>query len=426
MAYTGYTTRPYDPMNGEPDRKLTQVGRGTPGGEYLRRYWHVVAFERDISDVPLRIRILGEDLVLFRDKGGCIGLLHLHCCHRGASLEFGIIENRGIRCCYHGRLFDTDGTVLEFPGEPAADRLRVEICQGAYPTHVFAGMVFAYMGPPEKKPPFPIFDSFTVPGIRLQPGARLPFACNWTQIKDNAMDPAHTAVLHAIQGPDQFSPSFGMFPEMRFARSPIGLLNVCARRVGDLVWVRSTDIIMPVIHSLTSIVEDGTAEKSYSPPWLTIWTTPIDDHNSINFLLSHIEESDTIPPERRRYLEEFGQSPDRPYLERQRVPGDYDAMVSQGPVAIHAHETLGTIDAGVTLFRRLLREGIEAVERGEDPPQPVATGNRAIPSYVNNQALKLPRPATAREDRELLDKVCRQVIADSFRTPPQTARPESS
>jgi hypothetical protein len=264
-----------------------------------------------------------------------------------------------------------------------------------------------------------------VPGIRLVPGSCLPFACNWTQIKDNAMDPAHTAVLHAIQGPNQFSPSFGHFPEMRFARSPIGLLNVCARRVDDLVWVRSTDIIMPTIHSLTSIVEDGTAEKPYSPPWLTIWTTPVDDHNSINFLLSHVADGDSTPEERRRYLEDFGQSPDRPYEDRQRIPGDYDAMVSQGPTAIHEHENLGTIDSGVVLFRRVLREGIEAVERGADPPHPVAQGNRAIASYVNNQAIRLARTATAAEERELLGAVCRKVIADSLRDPPQGLRPDA-
>jgi hypothetical protein len=167
-------------------------------------------------------------------------------------------------------------------------------------------------------------------------------------------------------------------------------------------------------------------EKTYSPPWLTIWTTPVDDNNSINFLLSHVAEDDTTPPERRRYLEEFGQSPDRPYIDRQRVPGDYDAMVSQGPTAIHAHETLGTMDIGVTLFRRVLREGIEAVERGEDPPHPVAAGNRAIPSYVNNQAFKMPATANAKDERELLGGVCRQVISDSLNRPPQTLRPTDS
>lgn len=178
LSFNGYGRRPYDPDSGTADAYLTQVGRGTPGGEYLRRFWHPVAYEHEVGDVPLRVRILGEDLVLFRDKGNRIGLLHLHCCHRGASLEFGMLENRGIRCCYHGRVFDIDGTMLEVPGERAADHMRRSMSQGAYPTHFFGGLIFAYMGPPDKQPPFPIYDAFDVPGVKLTPGTRLPFACN--------------------------------------------------------------------------------------------------------------------------------------------------------------------------------------------------------------------------------------------------------
>jgi nitrite reductase/ring-hydroxylating ferredoxin subunit len=422
LTYAGYTTNPYDPEYGTPDPRLTQTGRGTPGGEYLRRFWHVVAREQDFGKLPKRIRIMGENLVIFKDRRGEIGLLHLHCCHRGASLEYGIIEERGIRCCYHGRLFDTDGTMLEVPGEPGAEQMKSNVCQGAYPTYVFAGLVFAYMGPPEKKPPFPRYDSFEVPGIRLEPGSALPFACSWTQIKDNALDPAHTAVLHAIEGPDQFSPSFGVFPEMAFSRSTLGLLNVCARRVDDLVWARSTDIIMPNIHCLTSIIEDGTSEKPYSPPWLSIWTTPVDDENSINFLLSHIHEDDDIPAERRRYLEDFGQSAERPYEDRQAIPGDYDAMVSQGGVAIHDHEHLGRNDVGVVLFRSLLAEGIDMVERGEDPPYINWKDGEVQTTFVNNQARRVPEGKTPPKDRAILLQTCKTVIEESWKTPPQTLR----
>ncbi|HVA12476.1 MAG TPA: Rieske 2Fe-2S domain-containing protein [Stellaceae bacterium] len=193
------------------DPDLTRVGRGTPGGEYLRRFWHPIAFVSELSAVPLRARILGEDLVIFRDGAGAIGVLHLNCCHRGASLEFGIVAEKGIRCCYHGRVFDTDGTILDMPGEAHADRLRQTQRQPAYPTHIFAGMIFVYMGPPEQKPPFPLYDRFDLPRVKLAPSMRQPFACNWVQIKDNAADPAHTAVLHAIKGANQFSEEFGHF-----------------------------------------------------------------------------------------------------------------------------------------------------------------------------------------------------------------------
>ncbi|PYN14780.1 MAG: ring-hydroxylating oxygenase subunit alpha, partial [Candidatus Rokuibacteriota bacterium] len=138
-----------------PDPELTQVGPGTPCGEYLRRFWQPVAFARDLTATPRRVRILGEDLVVFRDRGGQIGVLHLHCAHRGTSLEFGIPVERGIRCCYHGWVYDVDGRCLATPGEPHGSRLRERVRQGAYPTHEFAGLVFAYLGPPDGRPAFP-------------------------------------------------------------------------------------------------------------------------------------------------------------------------------------------------------------------------------------------------------------------------------
>ncbi len=142
-----------------PDLELLQIGLGTPSDEYFRRFWLPVAMAEQLGDLPVATRILGQDLVVFRDLGGRVGLLHRHCAHRGASLEYGRIEERGIRCCYHGWHFDIDGTILETPGEPEDSDIRHQICQGAYPTHEYKGLVFAYMGPPEKKPPFPYYDS---------------------------------------------------------------------------------------------------------------------------------------------------------------------------------------------------------------------------------------------------------------------------
>src|SRR3954469_8276121 len=191
QSYSGYRTE----INGSPDVEIVQTGRGTPGGEYLRRFWHPVAYESEIDGsnrAPLRVRIMGEDLVVFRDRSGAVGVLHLHCSHRGTSLEFGRVEAHGIRCCYHGRVFDVDGTILEMPGEPAAERLRLEANQGAYPTHVFGGIVFVYMGPPERVPAFPLLARFQVPGVTHVPGERLVLDCNWLQVKENAVDPHHT------------------------------------------------------------------------------------------------------------------------------------------------------------------------------------------------------------------------------------------
>ncbi len=193
-AYSGY----YRKQSAEPDMYLCQVGRGTPAGEYHRRFWQPVCYESELGDVPLRVRALSEDLVVFKDLLGRIGALHLHCCHRNSSLEFGMLTEKGIRCCYHGRVFDVDGTIVEMPGEPAADRLQHEANQGAYPTHTFGGIVFAYMGPPDRIPVFPMLDRFQVKGVRHVPGIRFEFSCNWLQIKENAVDPHHTNVLHVI------------------------------------------------------------------------------------------------------------------------------------------------------------------------------------------------------------------------------------
>ena len=123
------------------DTELTHIGPGTPCGEYFRRFWQPVCFSHDLRDVPRRVLILGEELVVFRDLRGHVGLLELHCPHRGTSLEYGLISERGIRCCYHGWLFDVDGALLETPGEPLQSTLKERLCHGAYPTHEHKGIV---------------------------------------------------------------------------------------------------------------------------------------------------------------------------------------------------------------------------------------------------------------------------------------------
>lgn len=132
----------------DEDAELARVGPGSPCGEYFRRFWQPVLMADELQDLPVKMRILGEDLILFRDKSGRIGAMELHCPHRGTSLEFGIVSECGIRCCYHGWLIDVDGRILETPGEPADSTLKDRLCHGAYPVHDYKGLVFVYMGPP--------------------------------------------------------------------------------------------------------------------------------------------------------------------------------------------------------------------------------------------------------------------------------------
>ena len=136
--------------------ELTEVRRGTPMGELLRRYWHPVGLSTDAGATPKQVRALGEDLILFRDGEGRPGLVHNRCCDRGTTLYYGKVEDRGIRCCYHGWLFDTQGHCLEMPCEPEMGaRMKERVRQPWYPVQELYGLVFAYMGPPEKKPALP-------------------------------------------------------------------------------------------------------------------------------------------------------------------------------------------------------------------------------------------------------------------------------
>ncbi len=383
LAFRGYERR----IEAEPDLALLEVGRGTRAGEYHRRFWQPVCYLSELGDVPLRVRALGEDLVAFRDLSGRIGVMHLHCCHRNTSLEYGILTEAGIRCCYHGRVFDVDGTIVDIPGDPAAKTLKDEVSQGAYPTHEFAGIVFAYMGPPDRIPAFPALDRFSVPGAQLVPGERFDFACNWLQVKENAIDPLHTHTLHVIpqlRGMAHFADEFEHIPQIVWTETPAGVIYLAARRVDDTVWVRSAEVYGSNIHAISSIFENGREPKPASRPFMTFWTLPVDDDRCITFYVSHVFSDETMPFDERRRLEVFGQKGLRPYLDRQWIPGDHDAQVGQGPINVHALEHLGSQDQGIVLFRRIVREGIEAVARGEDPKGFSPPGGEIPPSFAND------------------------------------------
>ena len=372
----------------QPDRFLTEVGSGTPGGEYQRRFWHPVAYLSELGKVPLRVRALGEDLVVYKDGGGTVGCLTLHCCHRNTSLEFGIIQERGLKCCYHGRVFDADGTILDIPGEANAEHMKRTLSQGAYPVRVFEGGVFVYMGPPERIPVFPVLDRFGLKGVKNVPGERFPYDCNWLQIKENSLDPIHTYTLHMVpqtRGYQQFSDEFGIVPLFIWAETPAGCMYLGVRHVGDNIWVRSTDTYGANLHMISSIVETGRQRKPANAPFMSMWTLPVDDEHSINFYISHVAEDEKMPWEKRREIEKFGQfQGERPYADRQWIPGDYDAMSSQGAINPHSVETLGSQDRGVMMFRRYVREGIEAVQAGRDPKGFFLRQEDVAPTFAND------------------------------------------
>ena len=422
-------TTPYSAYNyrdvPKEDEELTHVGPGTLGGEYLRRFWQPISHSSELKDLPRRIRILGEDLVLFRDQSGRIGLLQLHCSHRGVSLEFGLLSERGIRCCYHGWLYDVDGRILETPGEPAGSTLKERVCHGAYPTYEYKGLVFAYMGPTNKQPVFPIYDTYDLPGYRYAPSTTQLWDCNWVQIQENAMDPVHVVFLHTSVSGVQFTEGFEAMPEFEWQETPIGMIYIATRRVEDNVWVRMLDSMLPNIHQTPPFLqEDGTQEKIFSRPIITWWAVPVDDTHTLVTGLLHIHESVQMSMEEIDKAIFATQTADRPYEERQRKPGDYDALVGQRPIAIHALEHLGSTDRGVIMFRKQVREGIRAVKNGRDPKGLSRTPGEVIPTYAQDTILRIPPSATPEMDRKLLLETGEKVAAGYYvKNPPALSGP---
>jgi phenylpropionate dioxygenase-like ring-hydroxylating dioxygenase large terminal subunit len=404
----------------DEDTSLTHVSPATPCGEYLRRYWQPICFSDDLNDLPLRVTILGEDLVMFRDQSGAVGLLELHCPHRGTSLEFGLLEASGIRCCYHGWLFAPDGTILETPGEPADSTLKDRLCHGAYPTHEHNGIVFAYMGPPEQRPPFPMYDSFVRPGYRLIPGKKYFYPCNWLQIMENAMDPAHTAFLHTIVSGSQFTNEFGVLPELEFLETPVGMIYVATRRVGQNIWSRMVEAVLPNLQQVAPIWEDGQHEHAFSGPMMSRWIVPLDNTNTMLIEYRHVSETEGVTPAwwADREIMLPGQLAADSYAEGQRRPGDYEAQVSQRPIAIHGLEHLSETDRGVSMFRNQLRRGARAVQAGEDPVGLCRDAGAVHATYCNDTVVRGGLAENEAMDRQLLRVTGRQLAESYLNSPP--------
>jgi nitrite reductase/ring-hydroxylating ferredoxin subunit len=407
----------------EEDGELTHVGPETPCGEYLRRFWQPVCFSDELKDLPLRVQLLGEELVAFRDGSGEVGLLELHCPHRGTSLEFGLIGRKGIRCCYHGWLFDCDGTILETPGEPVDSTLKDKLFQGAYPIREEHGMVFAYMGPPEQQPPFPTYDSLIRPGYRVVPGRKYFYPCNWLQIQENTMDPAHTAFLHTIVSGAVFTEEFGVLPELDFVETPIGMIYVATRRVGDNVWARMVEAVLPNLQQVAPIWETGRKERQFSGPMMSRWLVPMDDTSTMFIELRHLGDGDNEIPEwwldRGQMLP--GQLAMDSYEESQRHPGDFEAQVSQRPIAVHGLEHLGATDRGISMFRNQIRRGIRAVRSGDDPLGLCRAADAVIPTYCNNTVVRHPAPPNEAADKKMMRELGMQLARGYLKDPPLTA-----
>ena len=372
-----------------PDDELTRVGPNTPAGEWLRRSWQPVALSSDLADLPVALDILGEELVLFRDKAGRTGLLNRHCSHRGASLEFGIIMERGIACCYHGWHYDIDGTLIATPAEPN-DRIKERVVHGAYPTREHEGLIFAYLGPPAAMPSFPRFDTQAIDGTLAVPFA-LVTPCNWLQVYENTQDPVHVVYLHTRMSGPQFGAASGADQVIDYRATPLGMVNVQTRLWNGHFWTRVTESILPNGNQTGAIWEAADSTKICQRSAMLRWMVPQDDRRTLTigwrYFRPELDPQGQGDPARvgRGKIDFIGQTADeRTYEERQRAPGDYEVQVSQRDIAVHALENLASSDRGVAMLRRLIRTGIRDLTNAAGPAALVTGANGLIGTYCQD------------------------------------------
>jgi nitrite reductase/ring-hydroxylating ferredoxin subunit len=357
--------------------ELTDVGRGTPTGELFRRYWHPVATSKEATSVPRKIRVLGEDLVLFRDGEGRPGLVYPRCAHRGANLYYGKVEEQGIRCCYHGWLFSVEGSCLDQPCEPEDGLHRDRIHQPCYPTREYHGLVFTYMGPPDRRPAFPLYEvieeqkegeQVVCDDTSIGSGGPVVVDCNWLQHYENVMDPFHVPVLHGTFSGMQFNDRLAALPKVSFEYTDFGIRSLQDRDLDDNKHLhRISELMVPNLR----IVPDPRVRRlglSHSISWVL----PIDDTHFRIYTIGRVTDPDELGKSRST----FDGKPwaELTEAEHRQMPGDYEAQAGQGPITFHSEEHLASTDRGVTMLRRLLARQVEAVARGEDPVGTVRDG----------------------------------------------------
>jgi phenylpropionate dioxygenase-like ring-hydroxylating dioxygenase large terminal subunit len=357
------------------EERLTHVGFGTPMGELLRRFWQPICLSEELRDLPMRVTILGEELVAFRDLSGRVGVLDAHCAHRGASLEYGRLENDGIRCCYHGWYFGRDGRCLETPGEPKSSTYYKEVTQPAYPVREYCGLVFIYMGPPDKQPVLPRYDSLEQEGVVVTAyrnySRGIVADCNWLQIQENAMDPVHTAFLHSTISKTQFTKAYAVIPEMNFEETKYGMKYIrTAVLPNKRTFTRQLELFNPNVRAVAEALVSNDPHVQKAP--VIGWWVPVDDTHTIGFHLEALRVVNGKPVPSSLATAPVGRTaagnaPRTSYEDTQREPDDCEAQVSQRPIAIHALEHRGTTDGGVVMCRKLLLRALKDIEEGREP-----------------------------------------------------------
>jgi phthalate 4,5-dioxygenase len=382
-------------MTQEENRLLTQTDRGSPGGELLRRYWQPVALAEELPSgaAPLSIKILGEDLVLFRDDRGRAGLLGIHCSHRGTDLSYGRVEDGGLRCLYHGWLYDVEGRCLQQPGEPGGGEHRDAIRHPAYPCKETGGVIFTYMGP-GTPPLLPAYEFLSAPPERLYVN-KIFHECNYLQANEGNIDPVHLSFLHrflenreerhrGVRGAEESHYNLvarNIAPILDVELTDFGVRIYTVRLLeGDKAYLRVSYFILPNL----SAFPGQTGGDGYS----VNWHVPIDDnhHWKYTFVYSagapldkklvNRERSELTPDYRlvRNEANRFMQ--DRESMKSKTYAGmgsgfqahDAFATASQGVIQDRTEEHLVSSDKAIVAARKLLEKAIRDVQEGREPP----------------------------------------------------------
>jgi 5,5'-dehydrodivanillate O-demethylase len=352
------------------NRKMTQTGPGTPGGELLRRYWQPLCPSAEITaEKPKKkVRILGEDLLVFRDARGALACVEEHCKHRGTSLYYGYIEEKGIRCCYHGWLYDTTGQCIEQPFEPETSKMKDKMKLRAYPVQSLGGLIFVYMGPdPAKAPLLPRWDVLAREDGKREVWVFPIHDCNWLQIQENTADSTHTYYLHGVM-----DVALGVkHPFAPYYRRPIEKMTFseCEWGMDKTITyggpVPEVEIRPPLIFPNILRIPNGPLEVMH-------WRVPVDDTKTrilyVNFL--PVKDGSVRTPAEAdipyKYLPPM-KTADGEY-DLQTFPSqDQMAQETQGTIYDRTTENLGTSDRGIVMFRRMLLEQLERVEKGQEP-----------------------------------------------------------
>ena len=411
-------------LSREDNEKLTRIGPGTPMGSLVRRYWIPALFSNQLPEpdgAPVRVKLLCEKLVAFRDTMGRVGLIDERCPHRTASLFFGRNEECGLRCTYHGWKFDVDGNCVDLPSEPQDKDFKRKIKITAYPCIERGGLVWTYMGPPELQPDFPDLEWTKVPENHRYVTRHLQ-DCNWVQALEGGFDTSHLTFLH--RGPETYADGVQMSLPIRYEVIPMDFgfaAGTCREgKNGATDWTCS--IMLVPFHKLISTKPFGAH----------VWV-PIDDETTMNYSVEYW-------PDRPLSEQDLRDSKSYHFIHPEMMPGsdhailnkDNDYMVdralqksgesytgikgigmqdcsiqeSMGPIADRTIEHLGMSDTVIIKLRRLLLEALHDFEAGGEPPGLDPTAYR-----VRSARFTLPAGRTFEEAVDELVRIKQPVFA---------------